>query len=294
MAISFHPDQANIGQKEKYSFGFRHAHIDDPNRIAKALCNFVVSPILFKDGYNSYGYFRHNYRHTSCFLSSNWIGLDFDEGLSLDEGVNLFCDVTHVICTTKSHQVEKGKSPPCDRFRVFLKLPETITDPTEYKDIVRFYVERYEADAKCVDAARFFWPCKEVVSVFCGDVDETIEIKKKCVENTVNFDVSAYRTAKAIPPWIKHWLEFGVPAGQKNTTCLKIGIWLTKCGFSHEEIVKLIMNSPIPDRHDRVEKEVYKKSLNGVRIAIEEMKNPQVLEETMGARKSLATNKGTS
>jgi len=211
----------------------------------------------------------------SKYIDINGI-VEIPDNYTFDQAINEFCDVTHVIGTTKSHQKEKGSRPPCDRFRVFLRLPETITNPTEYKDILRYYVDRYETDEKCVDAARFFWPCKEIVSIFSGELGEDIEIKKKSANLvTRNFDMNLHRQAKAIPPWVRHWLEFGVPSGQKNTTCLKIGIWLTKCGFSHDEIVSLVMSSPIPDRHDNVGKEVYNATLNGVRIANGEMKNPK-------------------
>ncbi len=263
--ISYHPNTANIGLKDRYAHGFRAVDTDDVERIAIAMCGFVISPIAFRDGH----------RHGDNFLSANWIGLDFDEGPTLDEMTRLVCDVTHVIGTTKSHQIAKGKHPACDRFRVFLKLPRAITCAKEYKDILRFYVDRYESDTACIDAARFFWPCKQIISCWDGgDGDEyTIDIKKKEVSKGGKsyFDLSTDGTKTLPPPWVRHWLEFGAPQGQKNNTCLKIGIWLTRCGYSHQEIVDAIMQSPIPNAHDRVFDEVYKTSLNGVRIAAREM-----------------------
>lgn len=270
--ISYHPDQKHIGHQELYSCNFRAVDTDDVTRIAKAVTNFVVSPIAFKDGTDRYGRFRKNYRHTSCFISSNWIGLDFDEGPTLAEMTRVFCDVTHVIGTTKSHQTKKGERPPCDRFRIFLKLPLTITNYQEYKDVLRYYVEEYDADDKCVDAARFFWPCKEITSIL--DSEDTIDLlKRKVSYQTIDYE--DFKGTKSIPPWIRHWLKFGVPQGQKNVACLNMGIWLTRNGFSHSEIVSLIMNSPIPNRHDKVYDEVFKTTLNGVRLALEDSKGPK-------------------
>lgn len=262
--ISYNPDQKNIGKKEFYSRNFRAVDTDDPKRIAKALTSFVVSPIVFKGGH----------RHTNNFISSNWIGLDFDNGQTLDEITNVFCDVIHVIGTTKSHQIKKGNQPPCDRFRVLLQLPVTITSQKEYRQIVTWYVNAYEADSACKDAARFFWPCKEITSV-CNDGD-FIDIKK--VDDEVPyFDHDAYVETKTLPPWVKHWLEFGVPNGHRNTTCYKAAVWMARCGFSHDEIFSLIMKSPIPvSKEESVAKEVFKATMNGVQRAFKEMSAPSV------------------
>lgn len=286
--ISYHPDQKNIGKKECYFYDFHPIPIDDPHRIAKALTSFVVSPCMFKEGRDKYGRLRNWYRHTACFVQANWIGLDFDEGPTLAEMTRAFCDVVHVIGTTKSHQIPKGAiKHVCDRFRIFLKLPQTITKADEYKDILRFYVDRYDADNKCVDAARFFWPCKTITSV-CDDGD-TIDIRKKEIPKVSTYDIQSYREIKSVPPFIRHWLEFGVPQGEKNDVCFKIGIWLTKAGFSHAEIVSLVMASAIPNRHDRVEIEVYNTTLNGVRVALRELKTPALT----GADKNNQPSPGT-
>jgi hypothetical protein len=263
--ISYHPDQKNIGRKERYYCNFRAVDTDDPHRIANAITRFVISPIVFKDGYDRWGKFRKGYRHTSCFVSANWIGLDFDEGPSLTEMTKVFCDVRHVIGTTKSHQIPKGSSPACDRFRILLQLPLTITDYLEYREIMRYYVSEYDADQRCKDAARFFWPCKEVTSIF--DDEDTIEVKKLLPEERHYDDDSHYQGSRDIPPWIQHKLKFGVAQGAKNDECYKIGIWLTKAGFSCSEIVDMIMKSPIPNQHAYVYEEVCKTVSNGAKRA---------------------------
>lgn len=269
--ISYHPDQKNIGVNSKYFCNFHPIAIDDANRIAVAITKFVTSPIMFKDGTDKKGRKRKWYRHSSCFVQANWIGLDFDEGQSLEEMTKEFLDRIHVIGTTKSHQKPKGTNPPCDRFRVFLKLPVTITSKEDYRAILRYYVNKYHADKNCVDAARCFQPCKTIVSV--RNDGSTIPVRKIEYEKK-QVDTSFYRKEKYMPPWVDKWLRFGVPQGEKNPACLKIGIWLTKCGYSHSEIVALIMNSPIPNQHPDVYKEVYETSLNGVNIALREGISP--------------------
>jgi hypothetical protein len=238
-------------------------HTDSVERISKAVSLYPTSPSWFQRGY----------RTTRNFLSANWIGLDFDSGVTIDEILRIYCDVTHILGTTKSHRIKKGSQPPCDRFRIFLKLPLTITASSEYKDLLRYYVEKDGADKKCIDSARFFWPCREIISA--QETDETIDIKYKPIEfRTADFDSGRYRETKSIPPWVKHWLEFGVPFGEKNTTCFKIGSWLTMAGFSVEEIMCLIMNSTIPDKQNQhIEREVLNAVNSGRKAAIKEKKH---------------------
>ena len=269
--FSYHPDQKNIGKNDKYYWNFHPVAIDDPKRIAAAVTQFVTSPIIFKEGKDKYGRLREWYRHSSCFVRANWIGLDFDEGPTLAEMTQEFSEKIHVIGTTKSHQKPKGTNPACDRFRVFLKLPVTITSKDDYKSILRYYVEEYDADEKCVDAARCFQPCKVITST--RNDGATIPVRKIEYERS-NVDTSFYLKTKTIPPWVDKWLRFGVSQGDKNEACFKIGIWLTKSGYSHNEIVSLIMNSPIPNQHADVYKEVYDTSLRGVNVALREGISP--------------------
>jgi len=62
------------------------------------------------------------------YIGMTGIALDFDEGVTLDQARERFAPYIYIIHTTTSHQVTKGKNPPCDRFRVILPFKPT-NDP---------------------------------------------------------------------------------------------------------------------------------------------------------------------
>lgn len=104
------------------------------------------------------------------FVVSHLMALDFDEAnYTLASALRDWGDTVHIIGTTKSHQREKisgdGVKPPKDRFRVIVPWERPITSRAEYEYNVGRLISEYDADETCKDAARFFWPCREIVSV---------------------------------------------------------------------------------------------------------------------------------
>src|SRR3972149_855154 len=84
---------------------------DDLKSIANLVCSsqfYAWSP----------GIFKSNYRNLDNFISMDVIALDFDSGMSLDEAAIVFANYAHIIGTSRSHQIVKGTTPACDRFRV--------------------------------------------------------------------------------------------------------------------------------------------------------------------------------
>jgi len=112
------------------------------------------SPAVFKD----------DYRNIENFISTQVIGLDIDEGCSLEEAKEKFKDYKHLIGTTKSHQTEKH-GVVCDRFRVILFLSEPITDAQIYRNTWYYLFEQFPfIDRAAKDPSRMFYPCTELVS----------------------------------------------------------------------------------------------------------------------------------
>ena len=128
----------------------------NPKIVAAFLGEFVCSPIIFDKAY----------RKEANFICSIWFALDFDDGkYTLEHAIEDFKDHAHVIGTTKSHQIEKGSKPACDRFRVFV-LGDKICDSLRtYRYNMQLLVDTFGADDKCVDGARYFAPCKKIVSI---------------------------------------------------------------------------------------------------------------------------------
>jgi hypothetical protein len=117
------------------------------------------------------------------------------------------------------------------------------------------------ADSQCKDGARFFWPCTEIIqSSHEGYTQQVVSVTKEQWNppdyRTYHYD-SALANTKTLPRWTRNYLQFGAPEGTKNTTCFKIAASMARRGFSPDEIVDIIMNSPIPvDKSDNVRREV--------------------------------------
>lgn len=230
--FTFHLNRDDVGNETRYWRGFRVVHVDEAAKIAKLVTSFVTSPIRWRDGI----------RKKVNFVAANWIGLDFDKGIVLADIVETFQKYTHVIGTTKHHQLPKGNEAAKDRCRVFLRLPVTITSCKDYEEIVRYYVSFYKSDWQAIDGARKFNPCREIVSVVEG---ETVPAKKKpkktYAQRVEESDI------RGVPRWVSQLLKFGVGFGQsRNTACYKIAVHLKKAGLLESQVVDILMNSQVP------------------------------------------------
>jgi hypothetical protein len=160
--FSWHP--LKNGAATQYAKGFKFLgspELDDEysfEYIGKALTKYVWSPIKFADGI----------RLEKHFLGTIFCALDFDSpATTLEWALETFKDHTHIIGTTKSHQKEKN-GITCDRFRVVLMFEDLVTDLHLYKYNMEKMILKHKADRACKDGARFFYPCKEIVSIQNG------------------------------------------------------------------------------------------------------------------------------
>lgn len=113
------------------------------------------SPIVWNNGH----------RLEANFLFSDFCALDFDDGrMTIDMAREMLIkgDYAGIIGTTKSHQKEKG-GLTCDRFRIVIPWAGRISDVGAYKQNMKRLTEHLPADRAAKDAARFFWPCSEIV-----------------------------------------------------------------------------------------------------------------------------------
>lgn len=128
----------------------------------------ISKKIITKYPY-SLGIFKDNVRNKENFLRADLIGLDFDEGMTLDEAKGLFAKYKHIIAPTKSHQKEKN-GIVADRFRVILFLSEPITDNETFESTWHWIASFYpSADRACKDASRYFEPSISVYSENLSD-----------------------------------------------------------------------------------------------------------------------------
>ncbi len=248
--ISFHPDNGEPYDARRYWQGFQSVDTDDPNRIAKCMTKFIWSPIKWVDGS----------RKEANFELCNWLVFDFDTPeMTLAEAQNAFCDCIHVIGTTRNHQKEKN-GIVCDRFRVAMIFARAITDLRVYRYTMHKLMENYPVDRACKDGARFFFPCKEIISVqtegFSADLYEQVP------ENFERYNPKkwdTYRDNGVMPPMVAWFLRTKVPEGQRNKEAFKVACDLLDYGMEGEEIFSLLARSPTYEgRMDaKIEKELH-------------------------------------
>lgn len=248
--ISYHI--AINAQAFAYSGGFRTADCsDDADRISRGIAGFVWSPCVWRNGE----------RRVDNFLRADWVALDFDDGeMTLVDAENSFCDMVHIIGTTRSHQIAKDGKPPVDRFRVVLRTERTITAAREYTATLKTLMKKYPCDPAPKDAGRFFFPCKEIVSVsgdgyrqevFAPDPAEDANLMaQKSVERW------RFEQFGSVPGWLKRFLEKGKPTRTgRNQTVYAAAVWLASVGVSEEQTIEALLRAPF-DRTEFTEREL--------------------------------------
>ena len=235
--LSYHLDSADPTRPYLYAKGFKVADTQDFGRIAKCISRFVWSPIIFGGGE----------RKEANFAAAQLCALDFDNGeMTLEQAVhNVFCDMTHIIATTKSHRLQKGNSPACDRFRVILLFERPITNVRHYRQNMTQALKAHPCDKSCKDGARFFFPSKSIVSV----VTDGYELEVIPFDNSPPPDHSAryemHRRRGTLPSFAQWALTHAWTPGENcNTFCYAIAKDLARCGYTVEQIVHMILRSP--------------------------------------------------
>lgn len=228
--ISYHLTQN--GHPGAYSEGFRIAPLNDFKRIANGISQYVWSGIAWRDGV----------RKEQNFRASDWAVLDFDNGeLELLTAVeNIFCDMQHIIGTTRSHQKWKGSVPPCDRFRVMIPWEQRVTRIDMYRASMERLVGKFVCDKACKDGARFFFPCTEIVSI--NDSADAYLQETRQPEKPVYSYIR--KDSCCLSRWAVGMLRISWPEGTRNTTVYRLSIELARIGNNFDEIYQLIVNNP--------------------------------------------------
>jgi len=214
------------------------------DRFITAITNFPWSCSQYKD----------NYRCIANFIRAHIIALDFDNGKLTIKECGKICrelGINFIIGTTKSHQIEKGGVPPCDRFRLVIPM-ETFTHSSAMftQNFIRIMKIFKHADVAVKDAGRFLFPCKKVVDFDMSAVNmkwpisekEVEEIEKKSKEKRAE-KLSFHQSHKIIPNWCMDYLKNGVPEGNRDNTVFKVAAYLFEVGFVESEVESLLLNS---------------------------------------------------
>lgn len=229
---------------DKMAAGWRRVALKSFSQIAAVVTEAAWCPAVYRD----------NYRKGSNFERAGLIVLDFDGGYRLDTALAAISAARwrHVVGTTKSHGVDG-----MDRFRVILQpAGELPTDFEHYKAVMAAIQARWPgADTACKDAARFYWPCREIVSLGDGrlylpprvvyDPNEKIEAHEAAHRNFADLGV--------MPRWLSSFLENGAPPGERRPTIFNTAFVLGKEGLGYHEVFSLIIRSPF--KRDKINDE---------------------------------------
>lgn len=265
--ISYHPDSLTKPVGTTFTYGFELMPWMNAEHIARIAAKYAWSPIIWKGGQ----------RHSKNFQESHWIGLDFDcSELSLADAVNNFCDMIHVIGTTRNHQVLKD-GVAGDRFRVILKWDKPIKEHDLYKYNIKKLIKKYDADKACSDTGRHFFPCKEIVSVSAEGYYVDVEPIDHEAEERRRIEQAARYRAGVLSPTSQMLLRSTWEQGTKNTNCFRLGCDFARCGVSYEDAVARILESPeyvhrkiAPDLYEEIASAV----LNGFKAEEKKIPNP--------------------
>lgn len=162
----------------------------------------------------SFGIYKDDYRNKENFLQTELIGLDFDEGVTLEEAEELLKDYTFVIAPTKSHQKEKN-GKVFDRFRVILFLSEPITDNEVYEATWFSLYEKFpKIDKACKDSCRYFDPSTSVYK-FNSKGLRVDPVQPKPKEKTEAVEISPDQKGKLGKRTLE-FLALGAAPGQRH------------------------------------------------------------------------------
>jgi prepilin-type processing-associated H-X9-DG protein len=183
------------------------------------------------------GIFRHGRRRKANFLYADYLALDFDSGVSIEQMENVFCDMTHAIMTTKSHT----ETHP--RFRMIFPLERRCFNIRDYEHTLRTLGSDHDADPACFEGARFFWPGKKLISVQNGGYK--IEILKAPQQKALPKFPEHYLGKRVIPPWARSELKIPHAEGHRFHACWRIAKDIMRSGFTREETLTILRKSSV-------------------------------------------------
>jgi len=114
---------------------------------------------MFKNQTHSLNIFKQGRRLNTKWKMASGIMIDIDNGKSIKEAIEILKkeEVSYYIIPSKSHQIDK-KGITCDRFHIYIKTDQIITDKNIHKMLTNYFSEILQSDIKAKDLARFFGP----------------------------------------------------------------------------------------------------------------------------------------
>lgn len=222
---------------DPYKYHDQFSLLKNMNMLPKVILSDIWSPCIWNFGK----------RLKANFVEAHFLALDFDEPgeETLEELNQGLQDHKRIIATTKSHQKEKA-GLICDRFRLIIPFDKPITDLKTYEYNIQLALKRYSwADSSAKDAARFFYPSKEIL--YCDTQSEYLWEVKDFPTRIVPEFFHQETPHGQIPNWVLRFINDGDlgPGNSRNCRVYACIVSLLKQGFSEEKIVNLIKRAPI-------------------------------------------------
>ena len=213
--------------------------------LKRAIVKVAWSPIVFFEAKRS----------TENFAFSDFLALDFDDGATMQEIAENFRDSTFLIGTTKNHMCDKS-GVIAERFRLVVPWERRITNRDEYVASVSYYIKKYSSDEQCKDAARLFFPCREITYFqdFSPDLESANVTSAPEPPKHYEPKYDAITGNRIMPRNVFMFLTVGdFFGGGRNISCFITAKELRDGGLKQSEAIAVINKSPFdrtgfPDR----------------------------------------------
>ena len=204
-----------------------------PSILKKLICEYAWAAAVFEG----------NQRSNANVRGVDFIALDIDGDLTIEDAKERIREngFSAVIGTTRNHQrpkrVGNRSLKACDRFRIIFPLSETVVNDDDFKATWSKVVELFpESDPACKDAARFFWPCKEVVASFKGKkVQVCLSKSWSGLKTEPSSKISSSGTRGNLSKATLNFIARGAPVGQWHNRFFKAATDLKEQGYSRTE-----------------------------------------------------------
>lgn len=185
------------------------------------------------------------------YVTCEYLTLDFDDGAQTIDDIKTILQqwrLAGIIGTSKSHQKVKTTEsgimlPACDRFRVVIPFERNIEDAGTYKYNMTEAFDIFRCDPSCKDAARYFYPCADIVHVSPHSGTWPVYEQKEGMQGKINAKRRQMMQDGIPPNDVTNALVHGIPAGARNTTCFRVACCLLDCGQDEDQIYTSLMNA---------------------------------------------------
>lgn len=128
---------------------------DDVNNLKK----YDYMMALFRDAEGREGSRAVLHNTLPTFVRSDMLFIDIDDGMTVEQFIELYNTLAYTLITSRNHQKEKG-GKTCDRFHVLFPI-EKLTDVTRYDSMLQWAIGYFGGDPACKNANRIFFGSPE-------------------------------------------------------------------------------------------------------------------------------------